>query len=269
VALREQSAQTKASSLAPTPRLGSAVEDRPPATPRLSAAEAMSKPIGGAAEPPPAIEAVSTVAVPSPEMPAGGVAALLASPAAAKAPIDTSTARSVEAEPVAAAPSTPAVAAVSTEAAAAAMEEPAPTEASAPSPTSEPAAATPAPVALREQSARTKASSLAPTPRLGSAVEDRPPATPRLSAAALVARGDGLFGAGDVASARLFYERAVDAGDGQAALRLGETFDPTFLEQAHLRHVQANFDTALSWYRRARDLGVRDAEIFLERAASK
>jgi putative MFS transporter len=234
--------------------------------PAISRSKAMSTPVGGAAEPPAAIEAVSTLVVRPPEMPVGGAAELLVSPAA-KAPIDTSTAPPVEADPVAAAPSTPAVAAVSTEA----MEEPAPTEASALSPTAEPAAATSAPVALPEQPARTKASPLAPTPRLASTVEDRarPPATSRLSAAALVARGDGLFGVGDVASARLFYERAVDAGDGQAALRLGETFDPTFLEQAHLRHVQANFDTALSWYRRARDLGVREAVILMERAASK
>jgi len=90
-----------------------------------------------------------------------------------------------------------------------------------------------------------------------------------VSAAALVARGDRFWGLGDVAAARLLYERAVDAGDGQAALRLGQTFDPAFLEQAHLRHVQADADMALSWYRRAREFGVGDAERLLKPAASK
>jgi TPR repeat protein len=90
-----------------------------------------------------------------------------------------------------------------------------------------------------------------------------------VSAAALVARGDRFWGLGDVATARLFYERAVDAGDGQAALRLGKTFDPAFLEQAHLHHVQADTDMALSWYRRAREFGVGEAEELLKQAASK
>jgi hypothetical protein len=35
---------------------------------------------------------------------------------------------------------------------------------------------------------------------------------------ALLARGDALFVSGDFASARLFYERAANAGDGLAAL---------------------------------------------------
>src|SRR5262249_1879578 len=37
--------------------------------------------------------------------------------------------------------------------------------------------------------------------------------------AAFMTRGDSLFGNGDLVSARLFYERAANAGSGQAALR--------------------------------------------------
>ncbi len=94
----------------------------------------------------------------------------------------------------------------------------------------------------------------------------------RLSAAdtaALLARGDVLFSKGDVAAARLFYERAADAGEGQAALRLGETFDPVFLDQARLRGARGDLSTALSWYRRARDLGVAEAEILLKSLETK
>ena len=72
---------------------------------------------------------------------------------------------------------------------------------------------------------------------------------------ALVARGDSFIGAGDIASARLFYERAADAGDGSAALRLGATFDPGFLAQGGVRGIFGDRALALSWYRRARDLG--------------
>ncbi len=98
-----------------------------------------------------------------------------------------------------------------------------------------------------------------------------PPADPpaveaRLSAAetaALLTRGDVLFSTGDLAAARLFYERAAEAGEAQAAVRLGETFDPIFLDHAHLRGVRGNVETALSWYRRARDLGAAEAEVLL------
>jgi hypothetical protein len=38
---------------------------------------------------------------------------------------------------------------------------------------------------------------------------------PAEEVAALLARGDALFGNGDIASARLFYERATEGGDAQ------------------------------------------------------
>ena len=94
----------------------------------------------------------------------------------------------------------------------------------------------------------------------------------RLSAAdtaALLARGDVLFSKGDVIAARAFYERAAYAGEGRAALRLGETFDPVFLDQARLRAARGDLSTALSWYRRARDLGVAEAEILLKSREAK
>ena len=99
-----------------------------------------------------------------------------------------------------------------------------------------------------------------------------PPSEPRSSTAetaALLARGDSLFGVGDVSSARLFYERAADAGDGQAALRLGETYDPTFLERAKLRAVQGDAGAAIFWYRRASELGIAEAEILLKGIQTK
>jgi TPR repeat protein len=78
-----------------------------------------------------------------------------------------------------------------------------------------------------------------------------------------------LFSKGDLVAARLFYERAADAGEGQAALKLGETFDPVFLDLARLRGARGDATTALSWYRRARELGVAEAEILLKSLEAK
>jgi hypothetical protein len=91
----------------------------------------------------------------------------------------------------------------------------------------------------------------------------QPPNDPGLSTAdmgALVERGDALFSVRDISSARLYYKRAAEAGDGLAALRLGASFDPEILERAGVRGVTGDPALALSWYRRARDLGMVEAE---------
>jgi TPR repeat protein len=68
----------------------------------------------------------------------------------------------------------------------------------------------------------------------------------------------------DVSSGRLFYERAAAAGDGQAALRLGATYDPSFLARAGLKSVRGDPTVAIYWYRHARDLGANEADILLK-----
>jgi hypothetical protein len=87
--------------------------------------------------------------------------------------------------------------------------------------------------------------------------------------AELVARGDALLRTGDAASARLFYERAAFAGDGRAALKVGATFDPAFLNQGALRAVRGDAAQARYWYRRARDLGEAEAERRLKSLETK
>ncbi len=111
-----------------------------------------------------------------------------------------------------------------------------------------------------------------PTPVVALPVPMALPGVLRASTAessALRARGDSLFGVGDVASARLFYERAIDAGDAPAALRLGETYDPLFLALARLNGVRGDLAVATRWYRRARDLGASEAEILLKSAENR
>ena len=102
-------------------------------------------------------------------------------------------------------------------------------------------------------------------PEATSTVATPPPTKPSVEQgfsapeiAALLERGNALFRTGDVASARLFYERAADAGEAQGAVRLAETFDPVFLNRAAQRGVRGDVDAALSWYRRARELAATE-----------
>ena len=93
----------------------------------------------------------------------------------------------------------------------------------------------------------------------------------RLSApqiAELLARGDTFLHAGDVVAARLFYERAADAGDWQAAIRMGATFDSAFLLRAGVR-TAGDPIKAQSWYRHALDLGAPKTDRQLENPQMK
>jgi hypothetical protein len=103
------------------------------------------------------------------------------------------------------------------------------------------------------------------------ALQNQPtvPAFSGAEIAALLARGDWLFATGDVASARLLYERAADAGEARAAVKLGETFDPVYLDYSHLRGLHGDAGTAVFWYRRARDLGATGVASRLERLEAK
>jgi len=77
-----------------------------------------------------------------------------------------------------------------------------------------------------------------------------------------IGRGDALLSSGDITSARLFYERAAEAGNAEAALRLGEIYDPAFLRRSRFQ-AQADSSRASFWYGRARELGSTEAEILL------
>jgi hypothetical protein len=115
---------------------------------------------------------------------------------------------------------------------------------------------TPARPATVSPPERVSSSSVATIPAL-------PPANPPMAAeiAELLARGDSFVVIGDIASARVFYERAASAGDRRAALRMATTFDPTFLRRAGLPRTFTDPVQARSWYRRAFDLGVVEAEV--------
>jgi hypothetical protein len=121
----------------------------------------------------------------------------------------------------------------------------------APAPSSNAPAASMPPAASPSPSTE---QSTAPTPR------STPPHLSTEEIAEFLARGDTLLLRGDAASARLFYERAANAGDGRAALRMGGTFDPALLGWDVLRGVRGDPAQARLWYQRARDLGEPEAE---------
>jgi TPR repeat protein len=77
----------------------------------------------------------------------------------------------------------------------------------------------------------------------------------RNQVAALLARGRAILSTGDVAGARAFLRRAAEHNDPQAALALGETYDPEMLKRLGVIKFNADVALAREWYRRAADLG--------------
>jgi hypothetical protein len=123
-------------------------------------------------------------------------------------------------------------------------------------PNTQPLSSAPVPAGVSESVPQ---SSQPPAPQQAPSVPARPEVA-SIDAGGLVTRGDQLLGMRDVASARLLYERAARAGDGQGALRMGMTFDPVFLERSGLPGVRGDPAQARSWYNRAAALGNSAAE---------
>jgi TPR repeat protein len=72
---------------------------------------------------------------------------------------------------------------------------------------------------------------------------------------ALMKRGDQLLALGDVAAARLLYQRAADAGSAPAATALGKTYDPHYMAPGQAGDPAR----AAQWYQRAVTSGDRHA----------
>jgi hypothetical protein len=87
--------------------------------------------------------------------------------------------------------------------------------------------------------------------------------SPHLAAAeigALLAHGNAAFRKGDIAAARLLFQRAADAGEGRGALGMGATYDPAFLRLSPLRILYGDPAEARAWYLHALVLGAAGAE---------
>jgi TPR repeat protein len=91
----------------------------------------------------------------------------------------------------------------------------------------------------------------------------------RQAIASLVARGKELLREGDFSSARLILQRAADAGDADAALTLGATYDPSILAGLGIRSQVANADAARTWYEKAQEFGSAEASSRLKTLPSR
>jgi hypothetical protein len=77
--------------------------------------------------------------------------------------------------------------------------------------------------------------------------------------AALLKRGNEMVSHGDLVGARLFFERAAQAGESRAALALASTYDPLVLEHLGERGLAPDIALARFWYEKAKQLGSKEA----------
>ena len=94
----------------------------------------------------------------------------------------------------------------------------------------------------------------APTPRAATPVT---PPLPTISADAqrFIARGRSMLQQGDIDAARLFFERAVNAGAAEGALELGATYDPVALKELGVVGLLPDPTRAAVLYRQAQQMG--------------
>jgi len=72
-------------------------------------------------------------------------------------------------------------------------------------------------------------------------------------------QGEQFIAAGDVVTARIVFQRAAEAGDANAAMALGATYDPTVLAKLGVVGMSADVEKARSWYQTAEKLGSPEA----------
>jgi Bacterial SH3 domain len=80
----------------------------------------------------------------------------------------------------------------------------------------------------------------------------------------LIAHGQKMIEVGYFAGARAYFKRAAEAGSGDAALLLGATYDPEFIDKIGAHGIKPDPKEAASWYDRAKQLGVEGAEAKLK-----
>ncbi len=85
----------------------------------------------------------------------------------------------------------------------------------------------------------------------------------------LVKQGEQFAEAGDLAGARILFQRAAEAGDATAATALGATYDPTVLAKLGAVGIGADLERARFWYQKAASLGSTDARRRLDLLANR
>ena len=74
--------------------------------------------------------------------------------------------------------------------------------------------------------------------------------------ALMMKNGAQLMTNGDIAAARMMFQRAAEAGEAMGAFALAETYDPSMLKKLGTRGgITSDIALAQNWYEKARDLG--------------
>jgi hypothetical protein len=79
------------------------------------------------------------------------------------------------------------------------------------------------------------------------------------AAQGLLRSGDKLMSLGDLTAARQFYEKALDEGAPEAALKLGQTYDPAIFAEKNVQGLKPDPSMAMKYYLQAQTAGVADA----------
>jgi hypothetical protein len=72
--------------------------------------------------------------------------------------------------------------------------------------------------------------------------------------ASYLARGNDMLQNGDLATARLFFQRVAEAGDPRGALGMARSYDPAVLEKLPFYGLGADATAARQWYERAGEI---------------
>ena len=75
----------------------------------------------------------------------------------------------------------------------------------------------------------------------------------------LMEQGQQFIAAGDVVTARNVFQRAAEAGDADAAVALGGTYDPIAFAKLGVAGLRADVEKARTWYQKAESLGSAEA----------
>lgn len=77
---------------------------------------------------------------------------------------------------------------------------------------------------------------------------------------ALLQNAAEMLRSGDIEAARLAYSELAAHGSGEGAYLLAQTYDPRVLEKYFVVGMQPDSELARQWYRRAVELGSREAK---------
>jgi hypothetical protein len=99
-------------------------------------------------------------------------------------------------------------------------------------------------------------SELPPSIGLSPSAQARIPVTEEAS---MMERANTLLQSGDVAAARLLYERLSKRGSAQGAFAMARTYDPEHLRSLNVIGLKSDIAKAKEWYKKAVELGSKDA----------